>query len=351
VVLVLDAPGGGEDAVAISPIKGQHATFLVRHGIAEHSWQKVLSMNKSEAVESGADRLIFKHRPDDGLDEYDTMSTKIVELLRRRSSTEVEIDKHSETWQQSMSPIGDKNVNSKPAFVQVTHDIPHMPNCVARESAPPIARVAETAEQLRDLFLYNYRHWRPVAFALFLVQEFSHDNALVVDDHGPCVVPVDFRVASTEELSQLVRLVSRDAEARARDLARFLVSAPFVRLFDPNANDPSPDDIAAASKYVVEFFKANLLLAKRVRTTESPRRFRRTIDNTSHLVDRNLEGVDQFVKDYVDGVHALPEMGRNILHDSASHIVPLTLHQDTQLLKRILRKLKMLEWMDKLWPR
>ena len=81
VVLVITAPGGGEDAIAISPLSGQHATFLVRHGIAQQPWRAVLSKTKAEAARLGAERLIFRARPDEGMDEYEAMLAKIIELL------------------------------------------------------------------------------------------------------------------------------------------------------------------------------------------------------------------------------------------------------------------------------
>lgn len=106
-----------------------------------------------------------------------------------------------------------------------------------------------------------------------------------------------------------------------------------------------------AARHVVDFYEANLLLAYRVRGTDSPRRYRKVIESTSHLVDRNLEGVDQLIADYVGLLRALPTMERNLSDENTSHIVPLNLHQDNQLLKRILRKLKVLGWTDGLWPR
>ncbi|BBX24032.1 hypothetical protein MTER_34430 [Mycolicibacter terrae] len=85
VVLRLPIPGSaGEDAVAISPLKGEHATFVVRHGCgAKRPWPTVLSQNKSEAKTLGARRLLFKVNLDRRIkiNEYDAMLSKIIALL------------------------------------------------------------------------------------------------------------------------------------------------------------------------------------------------------------------------------------------------------------------------------
>jgi hypothetical protein len=83
---------GGEDAVAISPLKGEHATFVVRHGRAKSAWRVVLSKTKAEAVELGADRLVFKGRTEEGLDAYAAMLDKIIELLEGAPIESVDAD-------------------------------------------------------------------------------------------------------------------------------------------------------------------------------------------------------------------------------------------------------------------
>ncbi|MFV8315702.1 hypothetical protein [Mycobacterium sp. 23] len=84
VVLRLALPGGqGEDAVAISPWKGEHATFVVRHGCGEQRpWPDVLSKTKREAKELGAHRLVFRVGLDYPIEVYDAMVSRIVALLR-----------------------------------------------------------------------------------------------------------------------------------------------------------------------------------------------------------------------------------------------------------------------------
>ncbi len=81
-VLAIAYEGYGEDAVAISPWRGEHATFVVRADCgAHHSWRTVLTKAKEEAKELGARRLVFKSNLDFGIDEYEAMFQKVVALF------------------------------------------------------------------------------------------------------------------------------------------------------------------------------------------------------------------------------------------------------------------------------
>lgn len=83
VVLSIAHPGGrGEDAVAISPCRGEHATFVVRHDCGSGlPWHVVLSQTKREAKLLGARRLLFTSKSGRGIDEYEAMLEKLLWLL------------------------------------------------------------------------------------------------------------------------------------------------------------------------------------------------------------------------------------------------------------------------------
>jgi hypothetical protein len=83
VVLSIAHPRGrGEDAVAISPCRGEHATFVVRHDCGSGlPWHVVLSQTKREAKELGARRLLFTSKSGRGIDEYEAMLEKLLWLL------------------------------------------------------------------------------------------------------------------------------------------------------------------------------------------------------------------------------------------------------------------------------
>jgi hypothetical protein len=84
-ILVIWYEGYGEDAVAISPWRGEHATFIVRADATGpgklRTWKTVLTSTKEEAKELGARRLVFKANPDHGIDEYEAMFQKVIALF------------------------------------------------------------------------------------------------------------------------------------------------------------------------------------------------------------------------------------------------------------------------------
>ena len=79
VVLVVSFEDYGEDAIAVSPWKNEHATYVVR--AFDHPWQHVLSQTKDEAIQLGARRLHFKANPGHDIDEYEAMREKILALM------------------------------------------------------------------------------------------------------------------------------------------------------------------------------------------------------------------------------------------------------------------------------
>lgn len=83
VVLSIAHPGGrAEDAIAVSPCKGEHATFVVRHDCGSGlPWHVVLSRTKREAKLLGARRLLFTSKSGRRIDEYDAMLEKLLWLL------------------------------------------------------------------------------------------------------------------------------------------------------------------------------------------------------------------------------------------------------------------------------
>lgn len=78
-VLVIDQDSGGQDAVAISPARGRHATFVVRHEVSPLPWHEVFALPKRSSVDLGAKRLRFQSRWP--MDEYEAMFQKVTTAL------------------------------------------------------------------------------------------------------------------------------------------------------------------------------------------------------------------------------------------------------------------------------
>lgn len=80
VLAISSTTGIGENAVAISPLAGRHATYIVRHDCVEADWRTLFSHPKFEARLQGARKLLFtpsnRH-----VDQYLGMRDRIIRLL------------------------------------------------------------------------------------------------------------------------------------------------------------------------------------------------------------------------------------------------------------------------------
>ncbi|MGL5445548.1 MAG: hypothetical protein ACRDDJ_24195, partial [[Mycobacterium] stephanolepidis] len=73
---------GHEHAVAVSPLAGEHATFVVRHECADAHWARVFAGSKFDARHRGARRLVFTAAAGSGPDDqYEAMTAKLIALL------------------------------------------------------------------------------------------------------------------------------------------------------------------------------------------------------------------------------------------------------------------------------
>ena len=80
VLAITSANGSSEDAVAISPLAGRHATYVVRRECAEADWTILFACPNFEARLRGAWKLLFT-TTDRGVDQYSAMRDKVVNLL------------------------------------------------------------------------------------------------------------------------------------------------------------------------------------------------------------------------------------------------------------------------------
>ncbi|AYE99308.1 hypothetical protein C0J29_30520 (plasmid) [Mycobacterium paragordonae] len=66
--------------MAISPLAGRHATYVVRHECADADWKSIFAHPKFEARLLGARKLLFTTRAGPS-DQYRAMRDKIINLL------------------------------------------------------------------------------------------------------------------------------------------------------------------------------------------------------------------------------------------------------------------------------
>lgn len=77
VLSIASTTGPDESAVAISPLAGEHATYLVRPECADAHWARIFELTKEEARQHGARRLFFRG----DADQYTDMRDRIIGLL------------------------------------------------------------------------------------------------------------------------------------------------------------------------------------------------------------------------------------------------------------------------------
>jgi hypothetical protein len=80
VLIITSDNGSGEHAVAISPLAGKHATYVVRAEYADADWPTVLAKSKGEAVALGARRFPFTNAAN-GIDQYTAMRHNVIRFL------------------------------------------------------------------------------------------------------------------------------------------------------------------------------------------------------------------------------------------------------------------------------
>ncbi|MDT5045593.1 MAG: hypothetical protein QOG75_1446, partial [Mycobacterium sp.] len=76
ILTIKSANDSGDHAVAISPLAGEHATYVVRSDCAQANWMTVLAQSKPDARELGALTFHFT-----GTDPYSGMCAKVVDAL------------------------------------------------------------------------------------------------------------------------------------------------------------------------------------------------------------------------------------------------------------------------------
>lgn len=350
IVLAIEAPnGGGEDAVAISPWRGEHATFLVRHGRAKSAWRVVLSKTKSEALKLGADRLIFKARFDQGLDAYSAMLDKIIELVERAPNESAD----AEYLFGGPRSSGSFSTVSLSIEADVT-DAKTLGKGSDGSHLDTTVTVADTPEELECLFedRPQYRVW--AAFASELVQRRNSLQPLVDGHYRNVKAKVNRHVMNIDELEALHQHVLHEMMRLVEKLERDMWSAPFQRLFadgDPY-DEPTPRAITDAVAIVIDFYRASLLLARETRGVEARNEYAGIIENIARLVDRPLEGVDRFITKFVGFIGDLPTLQRRAGGRTKKYAMQLEIDADGVLMKRIDRQLRYQRqpWRRWLWP-
>lgn len=210
-----------------------------------------------------------------------------------------------------------------------------------------IAAVAETPEQLQSLINNKPQYWIWAAFASVLVQR---KNALqpLLNAHRDSVTPAPRRrMGTTDELRLLAAEVSDEVVRLAENFTLYMNAPPFQRLFtDCDLYDePSPAIITRVAATVIDFYEANLLLARDTRRVQVDAKYASIIEDTAHLIDRSLETVDDLITKLVGYIDMLPDLARAATNETPQRL-PLELDLDPYDEDRLDRIYQQLDALD-----
>lgn len=191
-----------------------------------------------------------------------------------------------------------------------------------QQSDIEIAAVAETSEQLQSLINDKPQYWVWAAFASVLVQR---KNALqpLLNAHRDSVTPAPRRrMGTTDELRLLAAEVSDEVVRLAENFGLYMNSPPFQRLFSDCDlyDEPSPGVITRVAATVIDFYEANLLLARDTRRVQVDAKYAAIIEDIAHLIDGSLDTVDELITKLVGYIDMLPAVARAATNDTPQRL-------------------------------
>lgn len=202
----------------------------------------------------------------------------------------------------------------------------------------PVAEIVETSDQLELLFREKRANWVLAGFGSVLVQRRNELQPMVDDHRSSHRRPVGRRVNDARDLERLVNEVNTEIIRLAECLVCYTRSAPFQRLFGDRElyAEPTPADVIAAAEAVVDFYRANLILARTVREVIAHPELDEIVGNIERLVDMPLDGVDQWITKVIGLTGILPALERSsVTGPQETHTLALGLRFDDALLERI----------------
>jgi restriction system protein len=201
-----------------------------------------------------------------------------------------------------------------------------------------VATVVDTPEQLEQLFNDKFVYWEYAGFASVLVQRRADLRLLVAEHQSGFAPKTDRQITSIDELDQLVADMERELVRVEEGLEGHIRSASVRHVL--GRESVTPEEVTAAAATIIDFYRDLLLVAKNTQAVVAPDDYREIIKNTAHLIDKPMEGIDQFITDWVGLVTMLPTLDGESYGEYHFHSIELTFEVDDDLLHRIRRKLK-----------
>ncbi len=209
------------------------------------------------------------------------------------------------------------------------------------DSEPRFAAVEETQEGLVALLHERPHSWRWAAFASVLVQRRAAMDMAIRDHRLGFAKPSGERINRFDELKALADNMVFDVEQVGQQLKHFVLTDAFTSVFGPEFDEggADPDGIVHAATRLMDFYERYLQLAHRVRGVSAPAEFLNALDTCARLVDGPLSGLDDFIKDYVSLVEALPTQVLAANGENLIQPISLDLDVDNDGLGELIRQL------------
>lgn len=210
------------------------------------------------------------------------------------------------------------------------------------DDEPRFGEVQTTQEGLVALLQERPHSWRWAAFASVLVQRRAVLEAGLRDHRLGFAPQTNERVSDLSELQALVEHTMYDVEQVGHQINGFVQTEAFVSVFgaedDESAADP--EGIVHVANRLMDLYERYLQLAQRVHGVSAPARFVNVLDTCAHLVDGPLDGLDDFIKDYLAILEGMP--ARLLAAEGQTIIQPISLriHVDDEVLQELLRQIR-----------
>lgn len=213
---------------------------------------------------------------------------------------------------------------------------------------PQFGEIQTTQDGLVTLLQERPHAWPWAAFASVLVQRREAMKIAMRDHKLGFAQPTGERIRTFSDLQETVANTLYDIEQVGQQLNDFVLTEAFTSVFGERFNEATadPDGIVHVATRLMDFYDRYLQLAQRIRGAAAPSEFINVIDTCARLVDEPLNGMEDFIEDYVAVVEAMPARLIAAEGENIDHPIEIRLHVDSELGLEVVRQLKDLAGAD-----
>jgi TIR domain len=209
------------------------------------------------------------------------------------------------------------------------------------DDEPKFAKMQMTQGGLVALLQERPHSWQWAAFASVLVQRRKAMETAMRDHRLGFAPSTGQRIDNFEALKTLVSNTVYDIEQVGAQINGFLLTDAFTSVFDSLGDETADaDGIVHAATRLMDYYDRYLQLAQHVRGAAAPSKYRSVLDTCARFADEPLSGMEDFIRDYIAVVEALPERLIAAKGEDIQQPVQVRIHVDDELLEELLRQLK-----------